>query len=199
MINEIIQREWNFFQEVNNIGGPAQCQRDNETFVLQRTAQFESFDEEVLESYLQDLKDYQSTPYNPLANKYAYMMRSTDPEYFKTIEDQLPQLDDAQKDLIEIIVAIEVTMREELNEKYPTLSLLSRYTYTSQDTKEDTSFETYLRGELSTYSPHTLYLYGKMIMNKMNNNINFILEILERTVKAYGYSSIEEANAKHSV
>ena len=76
-------------------------------------------------------------------------------------------MDEDQKKLIESIVAIEVTMREEVNEKYPQIASLARYTYSYEDDIENTSFETYLRGELSTYSPHTLYLYGQMICSHM--------------------------------
>ena len=56
MIKEIIEREWEFFQKVQNIGGRASCQDDFETFNIQRTAQFKVFYQDVLESYLNDLK-----------------------------------------------------------------------------------------------------------------------------------------------
>ena len=196
MIKEIIEREWDFFQKVNNIGGRASCQDDYETFSIQRGAQFEVFYEDVRESYLEDLKLYKEIGRNPLMEKYARMMESSDPQYYETIKDYLPPLDDMQKQFIESIVDIEVSMREEFNEAYPHLSSLARYTHSSEDSEEDTSFETYLRGELSTYSPHTLYLYGQMILDMVKKQQNMITMIMEKTAKAYGYQSLEDADKR---
>lgn len=196
MIKEIIEREWDFFQKVNNIGGRASCQDDYETFSIQRGAQFEVFYDDVRESYLEDLKLYKEIGRNPLMEKYARMMESSDPEYFETIKEYLPPMEQMQKDLIETIVDIEVGMREEFNQQYPHISSLARLTYSSQDNQEDTSFETYLRGELSTYSPHTLYLYGQMILDMVQKQENMIMMIMEKTAKAYGYKSLEDADSK---
>lgn len=197
MIDEIIQREWEFFQKVNNIGGRASCQDDFETFYLQRKGQFEVFGEELRQSYLQDLKDAKKLGRNLLMEKYAYMMESTDPQYFQSIQDQLPIRDEQQKELINYICQIEVQMREEFNQQYPHLASLMRYTHSYEDQQDNTSFETYLRGELSTYSPHTLWLYGKMIAHMLEKQENMIMLIMERTIKAYGYSSLDEAEKKN--
>lgn len=196
MIDEIIKREWDFFQEVHNIGGRASCQDDFETFYLQRKGQFEIFDEDVRTSYLQDLKDAKAVGRNLIMEKYAYMMETTDPQYFHTIQDQLPPIDSQKKELIHSICEIEVQMREEFNQLYPHLSSQARYTHTEEDEIDDTSFETYLRGELSTYSDHTLWLYGKMIVHMLEKQENMIMLIMEKTVKAYGYASLNDAEQK---
>lgn len=196
MIEEIIQREWDFFQEVHNIGGRASCQDNFETFYLQRKGQFEVFYPEVNESYLKDLKLYKEIGRNPIMEKYAYMMESTDKAYYDTIKDQLPERSEEQMDIINTICRIEVAMREVFDQQYPRLSSLARDTHTGDDQQENTSFETYLRGELSTYSPETLYLYGRMIANMYQNGQNMILMIQEKTVQAYGYRSLDDAEAK---
>lgn len=196
MIEEIIQREWDFFQEVHNIGGRASCQDNFETFYLQRKGQFEVFYPEVNESYLKDLKLYKEIGRNPIMEKYAYMMESTDKDYYDTIKDQLPERSEEQMDIINTICRIEVAMREVFDQQYPRLSSLARDTHTGDDQQENTSFETYLRGELSTYSPETLYLYGRMIANMYQNGQNMILMIQEKTVQAYGYHSLDDAEAK---
>ncbi|MBM6841683.1 DUF4125 family protein [[Clostridium] spiroforme] len=196
MIEEIIQREWDFFQEVHNIGGRASCQDNFETFYLQRKGQFEVFYPEVNESYLKDLKLYKEIGRNPIMEKYAYMMESTDKDYYDTIKDQLPERSEEQMDIINTICRIEVAMREVFDQQYPRLSSLARDTHTGDDQQENTSFETYLRGELSTYSPETLYLYGRMIANMYQNGQNMILMIQEKTVQAYGYRSLDDAEAK---
>lgn len=197
MIEEIIKREWDFFQKVHHIDGRADCQDDFETFYLQRKSQFEVFYDDVNKSYLQDLKDYEKIGRNPLMEKYAYMMESSDPEYFQTIKEYLPQLAPQQIQLINSICAIEVDMREEFNQQYPHLASHARYTHTSEDTQAETSFETYLRGELSTYSFETLWLYGKMLVDMINKQENIIFSIMEHTAKAYGYQSLEKAEQRH--
>lgn len=194
MIGEIIKLEWEFFQKVQNIGGRASCQDDFYTFNMQRSAQFKVFYQDVRESYLNDLKYYKKIGRNPIEEKYARMMSSNDPKNYEMIKNYLPLLEQSQSDLIESIIEIELTMREEMNTKYPKISSIARKTYTYEDSVEDTSFETYLRGELSTYSPQTLFLYGQMILDMIRNNKNMIILVLEETAKMYGYSCLDELN-----
>ncbi len=194
MIEEIIEREWEFFGQVQNIGGRAFCQDDFETFQIQRTAQFKAYDHDTLASYIQDLRTYTKINYNPMMLKYARMMASSDSEYYETIKDQIPSVDDMTSQLIETIVSIEVSMKEEFNKLYPNLALQTRKIYSYEDQKDDVSFETYLRGELSTYSSRTIYLYGNMLVEMIKRQENMIIKIQEETVKAYGYQSLEDAN-----
>lgn len=194
MIEEIVQREWDLFQKVRHIDGRADCQDDHETFYLQRKSQFEVYPQDLLDSYLKDLKEAELVGRNMIMEKYAYMMESTEPKYFQSIQDQLPYIDESKRELIDMICEIEVGMREEVNQKYPSLVTLARHVHTSEDTIDNISFETYLRGELCTYSSHSLYLYGQMIVKIFNQGENIVENILEHTVKAYGYSSLEQAN-----
>lgn len=194
MVEDIVNLEWEFFQQVHHIDGRASCQDDFETFYLQRKSQFEAFDEDVQKACLRDLEVAKQVGGNPVMEKYAYMMESTDPQYYQQIQDSLPEVDQQKRDLIDAICEMEVTMREDMNQKYPYLLSQARLTHSYQDEKDDTSFETYLRGELMTYSDETLYLYGQMVVNMVKNGENLIENILLHTVKAYGYSSLEEAN-----
>lgn len=196
MIDEVIQREWDFFQDVHHIDGRASCQDDFDTFNKQRSAQFKVFTDELLKSYLNDLREYKKIGRNPIMEKYAYMMETSDPEYFSTIQKDLPPITLPQRQIIDTICQIQVDMREQFNQKYPHLASLSRTTHTQDDQKEDTSFETYLRGELMTYSPHTLYLYGQMIIQMLEEHQNITMLIMQNTVKEYGYQSLEDAEMK---
>lgn len=193
MIDKIIELEWEFFDKVKNLEGRASCQNDFESFQIYRKAQYDIFDEILLESYYMDLKRYEEVGSNPITLKYAYMMESSDKEYFDTIKDQLPEVDEKKLQIIEQIIAIELGMREEFNEKYPNLSRGARTIYSKDDTKYDTSFETYLRGELKTYSNETLRLYGEMIVRLMREGKNFVELVQERTVKYFGYDGLDEA------
>ena len=58
--------------------------------------------------------------------------------------------------MIEAIVPEHVKWLEQLAPEYPMLVGGGRPIHSSEDEKYDTSFETYLRGELSTYSIETL-------------------------------------------
>ena len=90
LINQIVALEWQQFQNVNNEGGRAECQDNRETFEIMRKSQFLAWDQDVLESYLQDLTEAEKKHWNLLTEKYARMMESTVPEQFAEIKDRLP-------------------------------------------------------------------------------------------------------------
>ena len=58
-------------------------------------------------------------------------------------------------------------------------------------------FETYLAGELSTYSMRTLHLYMKHMQKQKEDGINMNRRILEKEVELYGYPSLEAAEKRH--
>jgi hypothetical protein len=60
----------------------------------------------------------------------------------------------------------------------------------------DTSYETYLRGEISTYSDKMLQLYGAYVVHCSANNINIAAQTIENSAKLYGYRDIEEFEKK---
>ncbi|HAG68883.1 MAG TPA: DUF4125 domain-containing protein, partial [Lachnospiraceae bacterium] len=53
--------------------------------------------------------------------------------------------------------------------------------------------ETYLRGEISTYSDKMLQLYAGFIVDHAKNGRNLAFEIMENNVKLYGYKDLETA------
>ena len=71
LIDEVIEREWEQFQYVQNEGGRASCQDDHETFVIMRKSQFMNWTQELLESYRQDLIEAEAAHWNLLTEKYA--------------------------------------------------------------------------------------------------------------------------------
>lgn len=192
MIEEIIQREWDFFQQIKHVDGIADCMQDYRTFYIMRSSQFLAWQEVVLESYLQDLKEYQKHHINPIYLKYGYMMASNDPSGYALIKDTLLPLDQDKQDIIEEIIKIQLAWKKEFNQQYPGLATSSRTIYSHQDTKTDTSFETYLRGELSTYLNKTLFLYGKMIVDYLHQNKNITTIITEKTAAYYQYECLDD-------
>ena len=164
IIEQIVEMEWEMFQNVRNTGGRAACQDDFETFDVMRKSQFLIWDLPLLESYWQDLQEGKAQGRNLVMEKYAYMMESTAPKEYEAIATGLPKISEEKQAMVEQIVAIQVGWREEFAEKYPHLSGQARIIHTSEDTLYDISFETYLRGELKTYSMQTLVLYGRRIV-----------------------------------
>lgn len=196
IIEQIVEMEWEMFQNVRNTGGRAACQDDFETFDVMRKSQFLTWDLPLLESYWQDLQEGKAQGRNLVMEKYAYMMESTASKEYEAIATGLPKISEEKQAMVEQIVAIQVGWREEFAEKYPHLSGQARIIHTSEDTLYDISFETYLRGELKTYSMQTLVLYGRRIVAFVQEQKNMTEEIMRYTTAFYGYKTLEDAEIK---
>ena len=196
IIEQIVEMEWEMFQNVRNTGGRAACQDDFETFDVMRKSQFLIWDLPLLESYWQDLQEGKAQGRNLVMEKYAYMMESTAPKEYEAIATGLPKISEEKQAMVEQIVAIQVGWREEFAEKYPHLSGQARIIHTSEDTLYDISFKTYLRGELKTYSMQTLVLYGRRIVAFVQEQKNMTEEIMHYTTAFYGYKTLEDAEIK---
>ena len=96
-------------------------------------------------------------------------------------------------DILENCYKKEYQKQEEIIEKYPKLTAKGRPLHSKYDTPNYTSIETYLKGELSSYSIKTLKLYYEYIQNCVSNNINLAENNLENIVLEKGYKTIEEA------
>ena len=196
LINKIIALEWKMFHEVPNVGGPAACQNNPQTFEIMRRSQALSWSEKTLASYWQDLVEAEKKERNLMTEKYARMMASTFPEEYIEIRHHLPPLDPEVPELIEKIIKIILVWERELAKQYPYVCQRRRPIYSSEDNEYVTSLETYLRGELATFSLRTLKLYLEDLLQYSRENKNMSKIILEETVKNYGYNSLEEANKK---
>lgn len=189
----IVQMEWQQFDQVQNVGGRASCQNDFPTFSIMRKSQYMTWPTELLDSYIQDLMDANQRGWNLITEKYARMMKSTSKEEYEKIEKHLPVLDEPRIAIQEQIIQIQVAWMEEFTSLYPKMAGNARVVHSQQDQSDDTSYETYLRGEISTYSEKTILLYGKFIVDCVNKEKNLAFEIMNNTAHLYGYSSLEEA------
>lgn len=68
--------------------------------------------------------------------------------------------------------------------------------HSAEDSLYNTSYETYLKGEISTYSDETLDLYGRFIADLCRKDLNAAEMTMRNTALLYGYSSLEELEAK---
>lgn len=196
LIAKIIDLEWNMFYNVSNIGGKASCQENPETFKIMRHSQAVSWSEDTLESYQNDLSTAQENKRNLLTEKYARMMKYTSPLEYANFEHKLPSLEPEIYMLIDKIVEIVMEWEEELSVKYPNILKKGRPIYSAEDSMFVTSVETYLRGELMTYSQRTLELYYQNILKQQSENINGSEITLFYMIKQYGFTSLVEANEK---
>ena len=126
---QIVEKEWLMFQQVQGVNGRAACQDDWTTFLIMRLSQFEGWDTDVLESYFEDIVQAEAQERNLIMEKYAYMMEETDPVYFLSIKELLPEISE-EKQLMEGI-GVDGTV----------------------------SVRNYLKCELYTYSAKTLALF----------------------------------------
>lgn len=193
LINEVIEREWEQFQYVQNEGGRADCQDDHETFVIMRKSQFMNWTQELLESYRQDLIEAEAAHWNLLTEKYARMMESTAPERYAELADILPKRSKERIQMQEEMIAQQIRWEEDFAAKFPGIASAGRVIHTSEDTLWDTSIETYARGEISTYSDRTVGLLKKLYDQMAADHENLSEKTLRNMTALYGYESLEEA------
>jgi hypothetical protein len=160
----------------------ASCQDYPDSFRLHRRAQFAVWSEDTLRSYLKDLEKAQTDGINLMTYKYARM------------DDLIPCRN--KSPLIRKIVYVQYRWQQEMFRKYPYFMKGARPVSRSDDSEYKTSFETYLQGELETYSDKTLELLYRDIKDKEKRGINMSEEVYDFLVKMMGYSSLEDAEKK---
>ena len=187
VINDIIQYEWDMFQQTENIGGRASCQDQYDTFYANRYSQHNALAQDTLESYRNDLAAAKATGRNLITEKYAFMMEFTDPEYYKAnLEAHLPALSDEKASLIAQIVSRQILGYREYAARYPYMAGAGR---PIEEGGLDTSIKQYSVGEFRTYSDNTL----RLLLRDVENSSNFVLDIQKTLISFYGYGSLEEA------
>ena len=188
LIKEILEKEWKYFSNLNNIGGRADCQDNREDFIIMRKSQWETFNVETLLSYLEDL----NSKNNPLFQKYAQMMKYNSPEEYEKIKDILEKPTKIKINLVNKIMFIYMEWEKEFFEKYPIFSSMGRPLYSSKDNDIETSIETYLRGELLSYSEKTLKLYLDYIIVNKEKNMNLAIKNMDNLAKMQGFNDSDD-------
>lgn len=193
LIEKIIKMEFAAFDKVKNVGGRASCQNDWPTFYIMRKSQYATWNRTMLLQYAYDFERELEKGHNLITEKYGRMMESTAPEEYEKIKQHFPYISPSKQSIIEQIVSIQVNWMEEFAANYPLLAANARSVHTAEDNLYNTSYETYLRGEISTYSDKMLELYGRYIVSYAQKNENLTYCIMQNSVKMYGYDSLEAA------
>lgn len=176
LIEEIIEKEWEMFTVLQNFGKRAMCQDNKPEFITIRTAQWENLPQKVLLSYNQDLDEAKLQNRNLLFEKYVRMMKYSAPSEYENLKHTLFELSLGAVTLIRQIRNIYMSWAKEFELKYPKISKLTRPVRQEDDTPEFTSLQTYLIGELSTYSLRTLVFYLDYIKQVKEENRNLVFE-----------------------
>lgn len=197
LIQDIIKLEWEMFQKVEGIGGRANCQDQYPTFEIMRSSQFRAWDQKTLENYHQDLQRGREGGRNLITEKYAYMMESTDPDYYRAkLQPYLPLVDEARALLIRRILEQLILWDKEVSRDFPKVAHRGRPLEATADKSGITSVETYMAGELKTYSERTLQSLMSHILEEKARGENLVRKILEFTIERYGFASLEDAEAQ---
>jgi len=175
VIKNIIDLELNMFLNVHSLN-PASCQGNPAAFRLHRGAQFSVWSEETLQSYLDDLLKAKEQGRNLMTLKYARM------------ENLIPPLN--QNPIIDVIVQMELEAQQEMHSRYP--NILGRGRPLENNGMGTTSFKTYLRGELETYSDRTLELLYRDIKEIKESGQNWAQRLYSNLVRTLRYRSIDE-------
>lgn len=191
LISQMLQVEFFLFQQVQNRGGRASCQDDFRTFQIMRGSQFSAWPTDLCESYWRDLDGALAAGRNLLTEKYARMIETTFPAEYHAIKAFLPPLSPEQLVRIDQISAVQYRMAAAVYAAYPLTCSASRPLLPDPKRPHVTSSMTYLRGELSTYSLRTLTLYWEYLSQLEANGGNLVKEILENTVRQYGYVDLD--------
>lgn len=196
LVEHIVSLEWQAFDAVQDIDGRAGCQDDWGTFSIMRRSQYLAWPKQLIISFIEDFRRANRKHWNLITEKYARMMEYTDPEGFAKIKDSLPVLSEKQIQIIQQIVSIQIAWIEDFAERYPNMACNCRSIHSKEDTPLNTSYETYLRGELGTYGEETLKLYGNFIVSLFQSGHNLAEMIMTNTALLYGYDSLEDAEQK---
>lgn len=196
-ISEIISIEWDMFQQVQNIGGRAECQDDPETFQIMRRSQYENWSDAMIESYLDYLRQCLDRGRNLVTEKYARMMEYTDTRYYdEYLAPALPTVPNINYRLVNQIVEQQIAWEQDFVVKYPRLAARSRPVTSEADADGFTSVETYARGELLTHPTSLLQLYLDYVQELKAEGKSLSVMIEDTMVRLYGYNSIEDAEAQ---
>ncbi len=175
LIENILQLELEMFLNVRS-RYPVSCQENPDAFRFHRGAQFSVWSEEALQSYLDDLIKAKDQDHNLMTLKYARM------------ENLIPVL--KTNPIIDKIVHMEVEAQREMLLRYP--DALGQGRPLEDDSTGATSFKTYLRGELETYSDRTLELLHRDIQEARDRGENWVQQLYTNLFRKLGYNSLDE-------
>jgi hypothetical protein len=180
IIEAILDLELEMFLSVPS-DGKSTCQHHPEAFKFHRRLQFCVWSLETLNRYRQDLMRARQKGENLMTAKYARMQgllpaRNTNP-------------------LIDEIVRIKKGWQAEMIHRFPAIMDGARPLARAGNEETMTSFESYARGELATYSDATLVSLHADLCDMLERGINASEKIYRLQAEQSGFDSLEAAEA----
>lgn len=189
LIEQIIYLEWKMLISITAIDDPEGCRQDPTTFQIMRKSQHLIWNEETLASYLADLQLAESQQVNMVAERYAHMMKVTNPLEYEQIKNDLRPVTTEAVQLVEKIMGISSAWSADVDMRYPNIRLFGR---PATENGTWTSVDTYLRGELLTYSAKTLSLCLRDIYQAQAQSVNLSELNLLHMARFYGFQSLDD-------
>lgn len=174
LIKDIIQIEWEMFSSVN-ASEPNSCQEDRKTFQVMRWMSYSAFDEKLLKSFLDNLKQAKEDERNLMTEKYGKM------------EGIIPHIEESAD--INRIADAEQKWMKEVSQKYP-------LTFPTNPNNKESNFTNYLKCELETYSEDTLSQYAALVKNSLDSEKNLVEERYNNLFVKMGYKSLADKESK---
>jgi len=176
IIDQVLELELAMFLAVPT-GHKYCCQEDPDGFRIHRRAQFSGWSAETLKSYCADLLWARGSGRNLVAIKYARMDSLVPCENFSPI--------------INAIVDLAVADQRQFIADYPRLMRRGRPLGKAEDAQGLTSFETYLRCELETFSEKTLQLLHEDILALRKIGSSLSEATYRSLARQLGFKSLE--------
>lgn len=193
VINDIVHLEFDAFDKVQNVGGRAECQNNWPFFYVMRKSQYMTWTDEMLITIRDLWRKHTADGWNFITEKYGRMMEYTSPMEYNQIKDNFPQRSERTIAIVNQIAEIQVGWMKGFAEKYPKLAANARDITSDADDIYNTSYETYLKGELLTYSEELLKMYAEFIVHLAQEGKNLAYMTIENTAHLQGYKSLDEA------
>jgi hypothetical protein len=178
LVAQIVEKELEMFLSVP-ADGEYSCRQQPDSFRLHRRVQFSIWSDDTLSSYMQDLVKAEAENRNLMTLKYARMDNLLPRENFNP--------------LIDAIADIQYRWQLEMFKAYPNLMTGARPLSEEDNTALKTSFETYLKGELETYSGNTLSLLHRDLRKLADSGVNGSQMVYDSLVREMGYASLDDA------
>ena len=141
-------------------------------FIVSRHAYWSMYSTPVLQSYLHDLEVARMRGHNLVTFKYGYMMAFTHPDEFLAIKDKLPPMSSTKISLVTAIMALYMKWELAIQAETPGYDTHHRPIQSKDNSMTHTSVETYMTGELQSYSEETLQCILAHFLQCSKNDIN---------------------------
>lgn len=190
-ILSIIKKEWNLFTTTQNKGGRSACQDEKGNFYASRIAYWSMYSEEIHHAYLIDLARASTAKQNLISHKYAYMMAYTSPQEFKELQPYLPPVSPQKNAIVNAIMKIYLTWEISVRKTNVSVNNLHRPLSKNENSNLQTSVETYMTGELMSYSENTLQKILSYFIYCLQHNINPLIIYLEKLTMFINYNDFK--------